>query len=84
MVKPLNFTKHALTVMGQRQIAAEWVERTVRRPQWLEADPADPEVWRAFAALVERDGRYLRVAFVVTPAEIRILSAFLDRRARPK
>lgn len=84
MAKPVTFTKHASTAMEERLITTEWVERTVKRPQWVESDRTDPEVRRAFAALPERDGRYLRVAFVETPTEIRILSAFLDRRARPK
>ena len=70
--------------MRERQIESEWIARTVNAPQWLEADPADPGVQRLFAAVPERDGRYLRVVCVETATEIRILSVFLDRRARPK
>ena len=84
MAKVMIFTKHALAVMLERQIEADWVIRAVTSPQWREPDPGGPEVTRCFLALPERAGRYLRVACVETAAEIRILSAFLDRRARPK
>jgi hypothetical protein len=84
MAKTFLFTKHALVAMSERQIEREWVVQTVTSPQWQEPDPGDPEVSRAFRAVPERGGRYLRVAYVETATEIRILSAFLDRRARPK
>ncbi len=84
MAKPIVFTNHALVAMAQRQLAPEWIVRSIEAPQWLEPDPADPEVRRAFVSVPERGGRYLRVAYVETASEIRILSAFLDRRARPK
>ena len=29
----LEFTRHAVHVMGQREIAAEWVERAVQEPK---------------------------------------------------
>ena len=84
MAKALVFTKHALSVMAERQIVPEWVERTATTPQWEEVDLGDSEVLRRFRSVPERGGRYLRVACVETATEIRILSAFLDRCARPK
>ena len=84
MVKPLVFTKHASAVMRERQIALEWIERTVLSPQWLEPDPDNAPAQRRFGRVLERDGRYLRVVCVETATEIRILTAFLDRGARPK
>ena len=84
MTKPLLLTKHANAVMHERQIALDWVVQTVAAPQWSEVDPDDPEVRRLFSAVPERGGRFLRVVCVETATEIRILSAFLDRRARPK
>jgi uncharacterized DUF497 family protein len=82
--KPLRYTQHSLDVMREREIELAWVERTVARPQWCEPDPFDSAVERRFAAVPERTGRYLRVACVETSAEIRIISAFLDRSAKPK
>ena len=84
MAKPLVFTKHALTALAERQIGMDWITRTVVSPQWREIDARDPEVQRLFSTVPERGNRYLRVACVETATEIRILSAFLDRRARPK
>ncbi|HWU18615.1 MAG TPA: DUF4258 domain-containing protein [Devosia sp.] len=84
MAKPMRFTQHALDVMNERAIDPAWVELTVFDSHWQEIDHNDPEVLRRFRAIPERGGRYLRVALVETSAEIRILSAFLDRRARPK
>jgi hypothetical protein len=84
MAKPLVFTKHALAVMSERQIDPAWVTRTALSPQWREPNPDDPDVQRCFGAVQERGGRYLRVACVETATEIRILSAFRDRGARPK
>ncbi|WP_420842227.1 DUF4258 domain-containing protein [Devosia lacusdianchii] len=84
MGKPLHFTRHALEAIRQRDLDLEWIDRAVHAPDWEEVDPQDPEVARRFLAVPERDNRYLRVACVETPAEVRILSAFFDRRARPK
>jgi hypothetical protein len=67
--------------MTERQLSPEWVEETVRNPQWVEPDPHDLQVQRRFRPIAERDNRFLRVACVET-VEIRIISAFLDRRAR--
>lgn len=82
MPKPLVFTAHARQVMAERELEAEWVERTVYEPEWREPDPADPTVERRFRTLPEREDRILRVACVESAKEIRILSAFLDRGAR--
>lgn len=65
-MKPLRFTNHVLTTMAERNLDRSWIERTIRAPDWREPDPADPAVERRFAVA----------------AEIRILTAFLDRRAR--
>jgi hypothetical protein len=48
----------------------------------VQADPAHPEVERRFRTVPERGGRVLRVVVVETSEEIRIVTAFLDRRAR--
>lgn len=82
MTKPLVFTAHAHLVMAERELADEWVERTVRVPEWREPDPADPAVERRFRTVPERENRILRVACVESDTDIRILSAFLDRGAR--
>jgi hypothetical protein len=79
--KPLRMTGHARTVMVERELAEQWIELAARAPQWEAPDPR-PGVVRRFRVIPERGDRILRVACVETPDEIRILSAFLDRRAR--
>ena len=81
MAKPLVFTAHARQVMAERELDMEWVERTARYPEWTERDP-DPAVERRFRLVPERGGRILRVACVESAHDIRIVSTFLDRRAR--
>lgn len=81
MAKPLRFTGHARTAIAERELAEAWVEAAALSPEWEAPDPR-PGVVRRYRAIPERGGRILRVACVETPDEIRILSAFLDRRAR--
>ncbi|HEV7277752.1 MAG TPA: DUF4258 domain-containing protein [Devosiaceae bacterium] len=82
MPRRLLLTDHARTVIEERELDLEWVETTARSPEWEQADLTRPGIVRRFRAIPERDGRILRVALVETPQEIRIPSAFLDRRAR--
>lgn len=84
MSKPVVYTDHANTVLVERGLDPAWVERVLREPLWTEPDRVDPVVVRYFGAVPERGGRYLRVAAVETPANFRIISVFLDRRARPR
>ncbi|MHA6684956.1 DUF4258 domain-containing protein [Mesorhizobium sp. A556] len=83
-LKPIRYTAHASTVMQERELEKAWVEETARAPSWVEADPIQDGVERRFRAVSARQGRILRVAVVETPEEMRIISAFLDRRARSK
>lgn len=80
--KAIRFTRHAQDAMAERELAHTWVEATVRMPDWREPDPVDPDVVRHFRRIPERGGRVLRVALVETNTEIRVISTFLDRRAR--
>ncbi|MGE0502678.1 MAG: DUF4258 domain-containing protein [Rhizobiaceae bacterium] len=80
--KPIRYTRHAETVLEERKINRDWVETTLFTPDWDSIDPAAPEITRRYRPVPERDGRILRVVFVETPDEIRILSAYFDRGAR--
>ena len=65
-MKPLLFTHHAPDRMRERSIAAEWLERTVREPEWVEPDRRHPGVERRFRAIPEYGDRVLRVACAET------------------
>lgn len=82
MAKPLRYTVHAETVLRERQLERAWIERTVQSPEWTQIDRTNPDAERRFRVMPERDGRVLRVVCVETAGEIRIISAFLDRKAR--
>jgi uncharacterized DUF497 family protein len=83
-LKPIRYTAHALKVIQERELESAWVEETARAPSWVEIDPIHDGVERRFKAISALQERILRVAVVETPEEMRIISAFLDRRARSK
>jgi len=80
--KPLSFTNHARDAMAERKLEPDWVELTVRKPEWARPDPYRSGVERRFRAIPEFGGRILRIACIETTAEIRILTVFFDRDAR--
>ncbi|MCP9627648.1 DUF4258 domain-containing protein [Rhodopseudomonas palustris] len=80
--KPLSFTKHAQDAVVERKLEFDWIERTVREPQWCQPDPKRPGVERRFRAIPEFGGRILRAACLENSDEIRILTVFFDRDAR--
>ncbi len=80
--KPLIFTLHAGDAVNERQIDPDWIERTVRQPEWTIPDPRRTGVERHFRSIPEFGGRFLRVVCYETNAELRILTVFFDRDAR--
>ena len=83
-MKPIVLTRHAQTKMDERRILKSWVESIVQRPQWIEADPLDPDLERRFGSVAEFGERILRVVCVETDSTIRIVTATFDRGARRK
>ena len=77
--RPLHFTLHALTAIGERGIQREWVARVVSKPEWTEPDAIQPEVQLAFGRIPEARGRILRVVYADSEGERRIITAFFDR-----
>lgn len=84
MPKRLILTAHARERLRSRKIELEWVEDTVRTPDWTEHDPNDPNIERRFRAIRQFGGRILRAACVETGATIRVISVMFDRSARRK
>lgn len=76
------FSRHADDMLLERQIERRWVEETVRNPDTMETDPHQPMVNRAFRRIPERENRVLRVAYVETRDEIRVVTLFFDRKKR--
>jgi uncharacterized protein DUF4258 len=76
------FTRHAEEMLVERNIERTWVEFTVLQPDALESDPRRPGVIRPSEVLQKRDGRSLRVAYVVSDYTFKILTVFFDRARR--
>lgn len=77
------FTPHCKTALHERGIDERWVEATLMFPDWTASDPR-PDRTRAFKAIPERQGRFLRVVYAETPMEIRVITAFFDRDAKKR
>lgn len=84
LVPIFTYTQHARDQIALRSLDQAWVERTILAPDAVEPDPRHPDRRRAFRALPERDGRVLRVVYVVrSAATFHGITAFLDRGRRP-
>ena len=78
------YTFHALTEMTRRKIEPIWVERALRDPDRIEADPQRVGVFRYYAMVPEREDRFIRVAAVPIGSGFRIVTAMLDRGERKR
>jgi hypothetical protein len=78
----LEFTRHAVRVMGERKIPVEWIERAVAGPALRTPDPNDPQVERFFRRIPERGDRALRVVVNTRAAPWRVVSVYFDRKMR--
>ena len=76
------FSKHAEDMLAERRIERAWVDQTIYDPEIVETDPRRPDVKRAFRRIAERGNRFLRVAYVETENQIRVVTLFFDRRRR--
>jgi hypothetical protein len=76
----IKLTKHAQAMLSEREIAREWIERTVLGPETVEPDARQPDGSRAFRSIPENGGKVLRVVYVRDGDDsVRILTAFFDR-----
>lgn len=70
--------------MREREIAIEWVERTLNNPELVLPDPEDASIERRYRRIPEFGGRVLRVAVNVTVEPLRVVSVFFDRAMKGK
>lgn len=75
-------TEHAERVLAEREIATEWLERTLATPALREPDPVEKGLERRYLPIPERDGRVLRVIVDPTVVPVRVVSVFFDRTKR--
>jgi uncharacterized DUF497 family protein len=84
MAKRLVWTAHARIRLQERRFDPTWVEATARNPDWTEPEPHDDALQRRFRAILQAEGRILRVVCAETETTIRVISAMFDRNARRK
>ena len=77
-----ELTQHAKRAMMEREIAIEWVERTLAAPDLRAPDPDDADVERLYRKIPEFGGRVLRVAVNTTVEPNRVVSVFFDRQMK--
>lgn len=84
MARKLVLTRHAALAAAERGIAPEWIQRAVAAPDWVAPDGCDPSLRRAFASIVERSGRILRVVYRLDEErdEAHVVTVFFDRKAK--
>ena len=81
---PYELTSHAGTVIRERGIRKEWIDRVLRLPSKTEPDKKDPELRHALAPIREHGDRILRVIYNYTVDPKLIVSVYFDRSQRGK
>ena len=79
-----ELTQHASKALAEREIAIEWVERTLAAPELRLPDPDDADVERLYRKIPEFGWRVLRVAVNTTVEPNRVVSVFFDRQMKGK
>ena len=77
-----ELTLHAKVALAEREIALEWMERTLAAPELRLPDPDDATVERRDRRIPEHGGRVLRVAVNITVEPERVVSVFFDRKMK--
>jgi hypothetical protein len=79
---PVIYTKHATERLEQRQIEKVWVERVLENPDWVEPDPRNAKVRRAYGRIDEAGGMILRVVYTDVRDGRLIITQFFDDGAQ--
>jgi hypothetical protein len=77
----ITFSQHADDQLQERDLTRDMVVEVLSAPLLTTPDPTHTDRTRAYGAIKERDGRIMRVVYVVSDGELRVISAFLDRTA---
>jgi hypothetical protein len=79
-----QLTQHARTVMAERNIPVEWMERALMRPVLTEPSATDPTLESRFVRIPEHGGRVLRVVVNKQDVPERVVSVYFDRMMKGK
>ena len=81
-VPAYELTAHARTVLSERGIPIEWMERVLANPQRTERDGGDPQLQHAIGRIPEHGDRHLRVIYNENSAPWRVVTVYFDRGLR--
>ena len=79
----IRLSKHAEEAVEKRNLALEWIERTISAADFSRVDPNDPTATRSFETIAEAGGRILRVVHRPDGNDILVVTVHFDRDARP-
>lgn len=75
---------HAQTVMAERSINVDWLERVLVNPKKVEADKEHRDLRHALGRIPEHDNRVLRVVYNGVVEPVRVVTVYFDRTLRNK
>jgi Domain of unknown function (DUF4258) len=75
-------TKHAETMLKERGIQLQWLERILLNPVQQHMDLTDPALNHAIGPIAENGDRLLRIIYNDTVKPLRIVTAYFDRTLR--
>lgn len=79
-----SLSEHAKSVIAERAIREDWIERALSAPGRTVPDDADPLLIHHLRAVTEFGGRVLRVVVNPSVTPPRVVTAFFDRAMRGK
>ena len=79
-----DLSAHAKTVITERSIELEWLERVLAKPKRIEAHRDDPELKHALGRIPEHGDRVLRVVYNGAVRPVRVVTVYFDRTLRNK
>ncbi|MBI2509513.1 MAG: DUF4258 domain-containing protein [Betaproteobacteria bacterium] len=77
-------SSHAETVLVERSIRAEWLDRVLKNPERTEADREDADLKHALGRISEFGGRVLRVVYNDATKPVMIVTTYFDRTMKDK
>jgi len=79
-----TLSAHAQTVIAERAINPEWIERILASPDRIENDASDPALRHAIGRISENGNRVLRVVYNGFVEPVKVVTVYFDRALRNK
>jgi hypothetical protein len=79
-----TLSAHAQTVIAERGIHLDWIERVLASPEWVEQGKNDPVLRHAIGRISEHGNRVLRVVYNGSVEPVRVVTVYFDRTLRGK